>query len=109
MDRIKRRVKAGWHPRLYPDAEQARGIECDLTSRAAEDRYYIVTGTGFATHDFAWIKANIPGGLDVRLRDVTSAYAVLSLMGPRSREVLDACRRRRCFQRRVPFGRCAKS
>ena len=67
------------------------GIECDLTvSRLAEDSYYIVTGTGFATHDFAWIKANIKDGLDARLIDVTSAYAVLSLMGPRAREILAA-------------------
>jgi sarcosine dehydrogenase len=67
------------------------GIECDLTvSRLDDDSYYIVTGTGFATHDFAWIKANIPAGLDARLIDVTSAYAVLSLMGPRARDVLSA-------------------
>ena len=37
------------------------GIECDLTvARLAEDRYAIVTGTGFRTHDFAWIRQNIP-------------------------------------------------
>ena len=36
------------------------GIECDLTvARLAEDRFYIVTGTGFRTHDFAWIRQNI--------------------------------------------------
>src|SRR5690606_21392270 len=41
------------------------GIECDLTvSRLAGDRYYIVTGTGFATHDFAWIARQIPEGAD---------------------------------------------
>ncbi len=29
------------------------GIEADLTvARLAEDRFYIVTGTGFRTHDF---------------------------------------------------------
>ena len=65
------------------------GIECDLTvTRLAEDAYYIVTGTGFATHDFSWIERNLPAGLDVRLQDVTSAFAVLPLMGPRAREVL---------------------
>jgi 4-methylaminobutanoate oxidase (formaldehyde-forming) len=65
------------------------GIECDLTvARLAEDRYYIVTGTGFATHDFAWIRDNIREGLDAALADVTSDYAVLSLMGPKSREIL---------------------
>jgi sarcosine dehydrogenase len=67
------------------------GIECDLTvSRLAEDSFYIVTGTGFATHDFAWIESNIPAGLEARLIDVTSAFGVLSLMGPRAREVLKA-------------------
>ena len=41
------------------------GIECDLTvARLDEDAYYIVTGTGFATHDFAWIRDHVPDGLD---------------------------------------------
>ena len=48
------------------------GIECDLTvARLAPDRYYIVTGTGFRTHDAAWIRQNIPAGLDATLTDVT--------------------------------------
>jgi sarcosine dehydrogenase len=65
------------------------GIECDLTvARIAKDAFYIVTGTGFATHDFSWIARNIPHDLDARLSDVTSGYSVLALMGPRSREVL---------------------
>ncbi len=81
------------------------GIECDLTvSRLSEDSYYIVTGTGFATHDFAWIKANFPSGLDVRLMDVTSANAVLSLMGPKSREVLAAVSDADVSNAAFPFG-----
>jgi 4-methylaminobutanoate oxidase (formaldehyde-forming) len=76
----------------YTQMLNARGgIECDLTvARLAEDAFYIVTGTGFATHDFHWIARNIPAGLDARLADVTSAWATLSLMGPRSREILAA-------------------
>ncbi len=67
------------------------GIECDLTvTRLERDAYYIVTGTGFRCHDFAWIKANIPAGLDVGLHDVTEDHATLSLMGPKAREVLAA-------------------
>jgi len=81
------------------------GIECDLTvSRLTEDSYYLVTGTGFATHDFAWIKANIKDGLDARLIDVTSAYAVLSLMGPRSREILAAVTDADMGNAAFPFG-----
>ena len=67
------------------------GIECDLTvMRLAADRYYIVTGTGFATHDFDWIRRSIPEGLAATLVDVTSANAVLALMGPNARRILEA-------------------
>jgi 4-methylaminobutanoate oxidase (formaldehyde-forming) len=84
---------------------QRGGIECDLTvSRLAEDEYYIVTGTGFATHDLAWIKGNIRDGLDARVTDVTSAFAVLSLMGPRSRDVLAAVTDADVSNAVFPFG-----
>jgi 4-methylaminobutanoate oxidase (formaldehyde-forming) len=67
------------------------GIECDLTvTRITEDQYYIVTGTGFATHDFDHIKRHIPGDAHASLVDVTSAYGVLSLMGPNARKILEA-------------------
>ncbi|MBC7478237.1 MAG: FAD-dependent oxidoreductase, partial [Pseudorhodobacter sp.] len=63
------------------------GIEADVTvARLGIDEFYITTGTGFATHDFDWIARNLTG--DCVLTDVTSSHAVLSLMGPRAREVL---------------------
>ncbi len=75
---------------IYTQMLNSRGgIECDLTvARVAEDEYYIVTGTGFATHDFNWISRSIPAGLDARLTDVTSSYGVLAVMGPKARDVL---------------------
>jgi sarcosine dehydrogenase len=80
------------------------GIECDLTvSRLSRDSYYIVTGTGFATHDFSWIERAIPEGLDARLIDVTSAYAVFSLMGPKSREVLAQATKADLSNKAFPF------
>ena len=67
------------------------GIEADLTvARLADDRYYIVTGTGFATHDRHWIQRNIAPNLAAELIDVTSAYSVISVYGPRSRELVSA-------------------
>ena len=70
------------------------GIECDLTvARTARDEFYIVTGTGFATHDFDWIKRNIPPGMNAQLFDITSGNAVLSLMGPKARDILCAVTR----------------
>ncbi len=65
------------------------GIEADVTiARLAPDEYYIVTGTGFATHDLDWINRNLAG--DCQLSDITSSMAVLSLMGPKARDVLQA-------------------
>ncbi|MCA0907320.1 FAD-dependent oxidoreductase [Ruegeria marisrubri] len=70
------------------------GIECDLTvGRVANDEFYIVTGTGYATHDFDWINRSIPEGMNCQLFDITSSNAVLSLMGPKSREILAAVTR----------------
>jgi sarcosine dehydrogenase len=82
------------------------GIEADLTvSRIDSDRAYIVTGTGFATHDFNWIGRNIPAGLDASLVDVTSAYAVFSLMGPLARETLQRLTHDDIANAAFPFGR----
>ncbi len=82
------------------------GIECDLTvGRLSPTEYYIVTGTGFATHDFDWISRSIPDGLDARLTDITSSYAVLAVMGPRSRDVLAALTEDDLSNAGFPFGR----
>ncbi|MDH3760776.1 MAG: FAD-dependent oxidoreductase [Gammaproteobacteria bacterium] len=77
---------------VYTQMLNARGgIESDLTvTRVSENEFYLVTGTGFATHDLDWIRRNLPADRDVRVDDVTSAWAVLSLMGPRARAVLQA-------------------
>jgi len=81
------------------------GVECDLTvARLAADRYYVVTGTGFATHDFHWIARHLPSGLDAHLLDVTSERAVLSVMGPRSRDVLAALTDAELGNDAFPFG-----
>ncbi len=65
------------------------GVECDLTvTRINEQSFYIVTGTGFVTHDFQWIRKNIAREFDATLLDVTSANAVLSVFGPYARELL---------------------
>jgi 4-methylaminobutanoate oxidase (formaldehyde-forming) len=81
------------------------GIECDLTvTRLAADAFYVVTGTAFATHDFGWIARNIPADVEVRLQDVTAAFAVLPLMGPRSREILQQVTADDVSNAALPFG-----
>jgi glycine cleavage system aminomethyltransferase T/glycine/D-amino acid oxidase-like deaminating enzyme len=70
---------------------EAGGIEADLTViRLAEDRFYLVTGSGFGVRDGGWIRAHLPADGAARLREVTGERAVLNLCGPRAREVLSA-------------------
>jgi heterotetrameric sarcosine oxidase gamma subunit len=67
------------------------GYESDLTvTRISEDEFLIVTGAGQATRDFAWIERALGHTVRAQLVDVTAAYSVLSLMGPRSRALLEA-------------------
>ena len=81
------------------------GIEADLTAaRTADDAYYLVTGTGFATRDFDWIRRGIPRGLDAELLDVTASHSVLSLMGPRARDVLQGVTEAPLDREAFPFG-----
>ena len=81
------------------------GIECDLTCvRTAQDAYYIVTGTGFATRDYDWIRRNIPTGMNAQLVDVTSGQAVLSLFGPKARTILGSITRADISNDAFPFG-----
>ncbi|MGL4487872.1 MAG: glycine cleavage T C-terminal barrel domain-containing protein, partial [Rhizobiaceae bacterium] len=81
------------------------GIEADLTvARIADDRFYIVTGTGFRTHDLAWITEHVPSGLDVVIADVTEDFGTLSLMGPLARKVLEAVCDDDVSNEAFPFG-----
>jgi sarcosine dehydrogenase len=83
------------------------GIECDLTvSRLAPDLFFIVTGTGFRTHDLAWIRHNLTGADRIELADVTESHGCLSLMGPRSRDVLASVTQSDVSNASFPFASC---
>ena len=83
------------------------GIEADLTvARVAEDEFYIVTGTGFASRDFHWISRNLIG--NCQLSDVTSGTAVLSLMGPEARSILSLLCPDDLSSVGFPFGTCRR-
>jgi 4-methylaminobutanoate oxidase (formaldehyde-forming) len=81
------------------------GIEADLTvSRLGEDRFYIVTGTGFRTHDLSWIGDHVGEALDVTLKDVSEDFGTLTLMGPHARDVLSAVTDADVSNTAFPFG-----
>jgi len=65
------------------------GFESDLTViRLAHDRFMIVTGSAQAMRDMDWIGRHIGADEHATLIDISAQYCVLSLMGPRARDVL---------------------
>jgi 4-methylaminobutanoate oxidase (formaldehyde-forming) len=81
------------------------GIEADLTvTRTAEDSFLIVSGAASQVRDFYWLKDHIPAGADARLADVTEAMAVLGVMGPNARDLLQGLTDAPLVNMDFPFG-----
>jgi 4-methylaminobutanoate oxidase (formaldehyde-forming) len=80
------------------------GFESDLTvTRISADEYLIVTGSAQVTRDAHWIRRHIPDGARATLSDVTGAYAVLGVMGPRARDLLARLTRADLSNEAFPF------
>jgi len=75
---------------VYTPMLNARGgIESDLTiTREAADRFLLVTGSAQATRDADWIRRHIGAGEHAVLTDVSALQCVLSVMGPKARDLL---------------------
>jgi len=72
-----------------PMLNERGGVEADLTiTRLALDTFFLLSGSGQATRDAAWIERHIEPDKCAVLVDVTSAYSVLSVMGPRAEALL---------------------
>jgi 4-methylaminobutanoate oxidase (formaldehyde-forming) len=66
------------------------GVEADLTvTRLGEDRFWVITGSGFIANDMAWLQmhADEADG-EVTIRDITEEWACLALWGPKARLAL---------------------
>ena len=75
---------------VYTGMLNARGgFESDLTMvRLGPDEFFIITGSAQTTRDFAWIERAIRDDEHAALVDVTSAYSVISVMGPKAEALL---------------------
>ncbi|MBL8709223.1 MAG: GcvT family protein [Rhodospirillaceae bacterium] len=81
------------------------GIQADVTvSRLAEDRFWVVTAAANQVRDLTWIRRNIARDARLTVTDVTSGYGVLSLMGPRSRDLLARLSPNDFSNEAFPFG-----
>ncbi len=66
------------------------GYEADVTvTRIRWNEYLLVTSSAQGIHDLDLLRRGAPPGLHVEFFDVTSCYAVLSVMGPKSRALLN--------------------
>ena len=92
---------------IYTQWLNARGgIEADVTiTRLSETRFLVVTGAANKTRDLAWLRRNLQEPERASITDVTSAYSVISVMGPRSRELLTAAAGPQFENGAFPFGR----
>jgi len=67
------------------------GIEADLTvTRLGRDEFMVVTSATCQTRDLAWLREHIAARPDAHctVTDVTAGVAMLGVMGPRSRDLL---------------------
>jgi glycine cleavage system aminomethyltransferase T/glycine/D-amino acid oxidase-like deaminating enzyme len=82
------------------------GIECDLTvTRVRSDRFLVISAAATETHDLGWIERHDPGDGSVQIENVTARYGVLTLAGPRSRELLSRLAREDVSREAFPFFR----
>lgn len=81
------------------------GYESDLTVlRLKSDEFLIVTGSAQSAKDADWITKNFSHESHVFLTDVTAAWAVLSVMGPKSRDVLQPLTKKSLSNAGFAFG-----
>jgi len=75
---------------VYTAMLNARGgFESDLTIvRIGPAEFFIITGSAQTTRDFAWIERAIGVDQHATLVDVTNAYSVISVMGPKAEALL---------------------
>jgi 4-methylaminobutanoate oxidase (formaldehyde-forming) len=91
---------------VYTQWLNARGgIEADLTiTREAPDRFLVVTAAATQTRDLAWLQRHIPSDARAMVVDVTSSMAVLCVMGPHSRALLQSLTPTDMSHAAFPFG-----
>jgi heterotetrameric sarcosine oxidase gamma subunit len=81
------------------------GYESDLTvTRLGAEEFLLVTSSGSIERDQDWIGRHARAGDHVDVVDVSSAYAVYGVMGPRSRELLSRLSRSDFSNAGFPFG-----
>ncbi len=81
------------------------GIEADVTvTRLADDSYLVVTPAATPQRDIAWVKRHMPDAARCAVVDITPMEAVMVVMGPRARDVLQPLTSADLSNDAFPFG-----
>ena len=90
---------------VYTGMLNARGTyEADITvTRLSAHEFLLVSSAASTERDKDHITRRMPAGYHASLVDVTSAYAVYGVMGPRSRELLSRLSRSDFSDKAFPF------
>jgi 4-methylaminobutanoate oxidase (formaldehyde-forming) len=93
---------------IYTQMCNPRGtIECDLTiGRLADDRFMLVVGTAFGHRAAWWLNNHLPADGSVAVQEVTSAYGVINVIGPQSRQLLQKLTSADVSNEGFAFGTC---
>ncbi|SDO68854.1 4-methylaminobutanoate oxidase (formaldehyde-forming) [Pedococcus dokdonensis] len=77
---------------VYTALLNSRGTyEADLTvTRTSATDFFLVSSAATTVRDLDWIRRHVPEDARLGVVDVTGSYAVFGVMGPRSRELLEA-------------------
>ena len=75
---------------VYTPVLNARGgFETDVTvTRFSAETFFIVTAAATVVHDYDHFRRHMPADAHAVITDVTHAYAMLAIMGPKSRDLL---------------------
>jgi glycine cleavage system aminomethyltransferase T/glycine/D-amino acid oxidase-like deaminating enzyme len=94
---------------VYTGMLNDRGTyESDITvTRLSDEEFLLVASAATAERDCDHIRRRMPPGSRATLVDVTSAYAVYGVMGPRSRDLLGRLSRRDLSDAAFGFGTSA--
>jgi 4-methylaminobutanoate oxidase (formaldehyde-forming) len=80
------------------------GIISDLTvTRIGEAEFLLITGDILQSTTTAWLRRQTRAGEDCHVTDVTGAWTILSLQGPKSRDILAAMTGEDLSTAKLPF------
>jgi 4-methylaminobutanoate oxidase (formaldehyde-forming) len=90
---------------VYTPMLNARGgFESDVTvTRLSDDTFFILTGSAQATRDCDWITRHIGEDQFAALIDVSAAWCVISVMGPKAEALLSRLSRDDLSKASMPF------